>query len=606
MSTMGGMYVGVSGLQTSQNALNTTAHNLTNVNTEGYSRQQVLLTDLSYNKIGETKVNVNSIGIGTTVSSVRLVRDNFLDAAYREEKGRENFYLAQYEGIDEVQNYFGELESNTFNKNLQDLWSAIQEVQKESNSGVSRSALIATASTFIDKANEIQSQLVAYQTNLNGKIISQVGSINEKADKILALNKQIIAIEASGVESANDLRDQRDALIDELSGLIDIDVTENADHSVDVYAEGRCLVTLDRTYKMGTANSDTNSDFLIPMWKDDQTEVFSFFRVPNAEAGTDVGSLKGLLMTRGGYTPTYADIPVAPVKPVAADYANTADYNTAYAKYQVDIQQYEADTYTYNNTVEPYAVANIIATFDQLIHGMVTGINDILSPNKEITLSDGTKMTVLDEEKAGVGLGSGNDTIQGTELFTRNGVSRYTDRTVSVLQEDGTVATMTVKEYNKEDTYTTDPVTGDRMIDKTSLYTLGNLQVNQELLSNPSLLPINSKDGGEYQEITNELLQLWQSDFATLNPNTLINNTFTEYYATMIEDFANKGYTYNKIANTQNNTVNEINAQRQQVVGVSSDEELSNLIKFQHAYNASSRYITVVSEMLETIINKLG
>ncbi len=165
---------------------------------------------------------------------------------------------------------------------------------------------------------------------------------------------------------------------------------------------------------------------------------------------------------------------------------------------------------------------------------------------------------------------------------------------------------MTVKEYNKEDTYTTDPVTGDRMIDKTSLYTLGNLQVNQELLSNPSLLPINSKDGGEYQEITNELLQLWQSDFATLNPNTLINNTFTEYYATMIEDFANKGYTYNKIANTQNNTVNEINAQRQQVVGVSSDEELSNLIKFQHAYNASSRYITVVSEMLETIINKLG
>lgn len=125
-------------------------------------------------------------------------------------------------------------------------------------------------------------------------------------------------------------------------------------------------------------------------------------------------------------------------------------------------------------------------------------------------------------------------------------------------------------------------------------------------MKNPSLLPLTTVSGEEYQEIANQLLELWNKNFSTLDPNTLVMNNYNNYYSSMVGDFANKGYTYSSVANKQAGLVNEVNNQRQEVVGVSSDDELTNLIKYQHAYNASSRYITVVSEMIEHIIEKLG
>lgn len=580
MGIFGSMYIGVSGLQASQNALNATSHNLTNLNTTGYTRQQVMLTDLSYSKLSSSAVTANTVGIGTTVDTTRQVRDHFLDSAYRNENGRQSYYLAQYEAIAEVENYFGEMEGNSFRNCIQNLWSTIQEVNNESNSVVTRSDLIAQSNTFIKQANQIYKQLVTFQTNLNSEITTQVDRVNKIADDILTLNKEIITAEASKVESANDLRDQRNALIDELSTYVNIDVTENADSSVDVFVEGRCLVTLDRTYRLNTEKVEGNQNFLKPIWKDDQADLFKLNRVPSTAANTDVGSLKGIIMSRGNVTPTYNAIPV---KPAAADFATTAEYNVA-------MNQYDKDVADYNLNVEPYGVANIIATFDTLIHGIVTSINDILCPNKEITLQSGAVVTVLDEEKAGIGMGENNN-ISGTELFVRNSVSRYEEKTV--VLEDGTTAK--VKVFNEEDPS-----------DYYSLYTLGNMEINEDLLKNPSLLPINNQDGGENQEVTQELLKLWDDDFSTLNPNTSVMNNFEEYYAALVGDFANKGYTFNNIATSQETTKTQIDAQRQQVVGVSSDEELSNLIKFQHAYNASSRYVSVIDQMLEHLINKLG
>ena len=135
---------------------------------------------------------------------------------------------------------------------------------------------------------------------------------------------------------------------------------------------------------------------------------------------------------------------------------------------------------------------------------------------------------------------------------------------------------------------------------------MGQIALNEDLVKNPALLPLTNLIGEEYQQVANDLLDLWNQDFATLDPNTLVMNNFNNYYTTMVGDYANKGYTYTNIATKQAGLVNEVNNQRQEVVGVSSDDELTNLIKYQHGYNASSRYITVVSEMIQHIIEKLG
>lgn len=618
--TMGNFWVGTSGMQTGQYALNTTAHNLTNAGTAGYSRQQVLLTDVGYNKLGYSALAPKQTGLGTKMADVRLIRDRFVDAQYRKELGREQFYQTKYDVVAEVQNYFGELESSTFRDSMVGLWTSAQELQKESNSIVTRSAYIASALTFIQQANEIYNQLTTYQKKLDNEIMDQVDRINELANIIYELNEQIVKVEAAGIESANDFRDQRDAALDELSGLISISYYENSNGQVDVSAEGRTLVSMDRVYKMETKEVSDTCEYLIPVWAGDQEPVFNvhydpakdpritknatLVRPPSPELETDTGSLKGIIMSRGDWIPTYADIPVAPVapeRPSRSDFATNEEYQAALTQYAQDYEQYQADYEVYvkdkqyyNTFLEPYTVGNIIAQFDQLIHGIVTKINDILCPNKEITIQDenGNLKTikVLDEEKAGYGMGEEN-LVQGTELFNRRTVSRYTEQEVTL--EDGT--TMTVKVYNEEDTNSF-----------LSMYTLGNLEVNEELLKNPSLLPLSNLQNEELQDIADQLIKVWQDDFATLGPNSLVTNNFLGYYKELIADFSNKGKTYSGIAESQMQAVQEIENQRQSVVGVSTDEELSNLIKFQQGYNASSRYFTVVSEMVEHLINKLG
>ena len=605
--TMGNFWVGVSGLQSSQYALNATAHNITNAGSKGFSRQQVLLADLSYHNLGDTAVGRNQAGLGTSIADVRLIRDTFVDKAYRKELGREQFYQTKYDVVAEVQNYFGELEGSSFRSYMQNLWSSAQELQKESNSIVTRSSFIAQAVTFVEQANEIYDELTTYQKNLNKEIEDQVNRINELADIIYDLNHKITMVEASKIESANDYRDQRDAALDELSGIISISYRENADGQVDVYAEHRTLVSMSRVYKMDVKAVSDSCDYYMPIWKDDQEGVFNLHTVPNAEAKTDTGSLKGIIMSRGDWIANYTDIPVAPeapVRPVRSDYATDAEYanailqyNDDYNQYQTDYEQFVQDREYYNTYLEPYTVNNIIAQFDQLVHGIVTKMNDILCPNKEVTVlnADGTTRTiqVLDEETAGYGMGEENK-VQGKELIKRRTIERYTEQEVTILNQDGTTETKTVQVYNEE---------GDEDL---SLYTLGNLEVNDELIKNPSLLPLTNEQNEELQGVADRLIHRWEDDFGTLGPNSLVVNNYMGYYKEFVADFANKGYTYEGIAETQSQSVLELDNQRQTVVGVSTDEELSNLIKFQQGYNASSRYFTVVSEMVEHLISKLG
>ncbi len=560
--SMGRMYIGVTGLQSNQYAMNTTAHNLANLETDGYSRQQVLMTDTHYQKINLSSVQYSQTGTGTKYQLSRQMRDDLLDRSYRTEVGRQTYYQTMYENIYEVQDYFGELEGSTFQSNMEDMWTSLQELSKDTNNVTNRSAFIAYAGNFITKANEIYESLVAYQENMNFEIEEQVNKINSLAETIHKLNIEIVKVEGANIEKANDYKDQRNKALDDLSKIIDIDIHDNGNGTIDVFAENRVLLTSSTVFKMETKEVEQGSPLKKPVWKDDQTDVISTLQVPSAAIKTDIGSLKGLLMSRGYELPKYTDIPI-------------------------DGTQAEIDDYQLN--LEPYSVANIIAQFDTLVHGIVTEINHALCPNKEVTLDDGTTITILDEEEAGVGMGKGNQ-IPGTELFVRTGMERYTERQVVINGE-----TVTVQEYNAEDESNRD-----------SLYTVGYIKLNDKLIDNPSLLPFSTPDGGEAQDKVKKLLDLWDEPFTRITPDSLVPETFSSYYAAMIDDFADRAYTYNAIADSSSKAVFEYENARQQQLGVSSEEELTNLIKFQQAYNASSRYITVVSDMLEHIIERLG
>jgi flagellar hook-associated protein 1 FlgK len=229
-----------------------------------------------------------------------------------------------------------------------------------------------------------------------------------------------------------------------------------------------------------------------------------------------------------------------------------------------------------------------------LIHGIVTTINDILCPNVDVTLSDGTKLKVLSSD-APVGMDS--DSTQGEALFGRKSVDRYRKPTAAEISNSGGKITADSKIYIEENPN-----------NNYSLFTLGEIEINPEIAANKSKLPLSKNAGTKEYDIDTigKITTKWQEAFATISPDSLIRSNFNNYYTAMITEIGNRGDQYDEMCTNQANLAGSIDNQRQETSGVSSDEELTNLIKYQHAYNASSRYITTVSDMLEHIINSLG
>ena len=142
---MGTLYIASSGLRNSQNALNTTANNLANVDTEGYVRQQVLFSDKEYNTFGTAAVSKQQAGLGLDIGDVVHARDYFLDKAYRAESGRQAFYESCFTAVDEIQTYFQEMEGKTFQSALEDFKKAFQELAKDPSDSVRQNLVVQKA-----------------------------------------------------------------------------------------------------------------------------------------------------------------------------------------------------------------------------------------------------------------------------------------------------------------------------------------------------------------------------------------------------------------------------------------------------------------------------
>lgn len=591
MGLMGSLYTGVSGLQISQRGLNTTAHNLSNIETQGYVRQQTLQTDSFYTNIGSNRISYLQVGHGAAAAAVTQVRDTFLDKSYRQELGRQKFYEAQYECATEMEEILGETESVAFQDSIEDLWEAMQELCKEPDNIVTRSSFIQTAVSFIERAETVYTEIKEYQLNLNTNIQNTVDRINEIADEIKQLNGEIQKYEASGMEQANDYRDARNLLLDELGGLAQISYKEQANGVVTVMLENQMLVSEDLVYHMDTRLLDNDTGMIEPYWPSfGDIPVFNFNPLPSSEANTDLGSLKGLLLVRGDKVGKHTDIPVEPDK---ADYTDESgyfykdDYEEAYREYEKQVE-------VFNREIEGSAIVTVQAEFDQLIHGIVTTINDLLCPNKEVTTADGEKILIFDAENAPVGMDE--DFTPGEALFNRKSMARY-EKTTAVIEVNGIFQEVEVWKYNEEDAS-----------NNYSLFTLGEIEVNENIMKDPSLIPLSSNDKtGDYSvKICEELLTKWQEPFSKLNPNEYKAHNFNEYYTEMIGALATRGEKFRNIYQGQETLVNSVENQRLSVTAVSSEEELTNMIRYQQAYNASARYISVVSQMLEHLLNSLG
>lgn len=547
MPLFGSLYIGASGLQTSQNAMNTTAHNMTNVDTKGYTRQQILLNTRTYQtlSVNASAVAYQQYGLGVYYAQTRQVRDMFLDKTYRKESGRSAFYEANVKVIDEMEDLFGEFQGVEFSNSLENLWKTIQDLDLDPCDMTNQNLLVSRCNEFLTRASLVYTGLCDMQDNLNTQIKQSVDKLNNYGKELVQINQQIMKAEAGDVENANDLRDRRNYILDEMGKIGKISYEEDIYGAVTVKFEGVDFVRTESISEIAVY-ADPDTGFYTPYWPQladynttpwgekipilDSVTVFDTTQEIRSSLNTDIGSLRALMYARGDKRATYQDV----------------------AKENIE---------AYNRDISQSLIMNVQAEFDQLVNKVVTAINDVLRQAAE-SEPDTDYMKVTDENGNVLTDALGNPiALQMFELISD------------------------------------DPEKG---------FTIGNMIVNEDLKREPGTLSFRLKDGSEDKATTARLKAAFSEETHTLNPNLETKVSLIGYYGNLIDQLSITGEANKEIADLQEEVVNETFSAREMIVGVSDSEEMEFMIKFQNAFNASSRYVNVINEMIEHILNTLG
>jgi len=245
LSTFMGLETSLRGLLAQQQALDTTSHNIANASTTGYSRQvAVFQASPAYTMPGVTTAPAGpgQIGTGVDVAGYQRIRDAFLDVQYRAQSMLQGQAQANQDGLQQVQLAFNEPTDSGISSLLSNYWGAWQNLSNNPEDMGTRQALAQSAASLADGFQSLSSQLTTLQSQTAQNVTDQINQVNNLGTQIAQLNLTISKITATG-NSPNDLLDQRDLLVDQLSALGNVAVTNGVNGSVDISFGGASLVT---------------------------------------------------------------------------------------------------------------------------------------------------------------------------------------------------------------------------------------------------------------------------------------------------------------------------------------------------------------------------
>lgn len=512
-----------------QYALQTTGHNVANANTPGYSRQVVnMAAARPIEAPGFTKSTLlGQYGMGVEITSVRRVRETFLDDQFR----NENKYLGEWQvkqdTLDKLEAIFNEPSDTGIRHVIEKFWNAWQNVSNEKGSMEARAALIEQTLAMTDAFNHASRQISDLEADITQNISIKATEITTYLNQIATLNDDIRRIEGFG-DYANDLRDQRDLLVDRLSKIINVSVTEMP-NGYTITMGGTELVVgpdvqvqvdaafLEGAYTAGELNSG---------------EVFGMFHSLDHYVRDYRAQLDSMVraLVEGEFTVT---LPAGTVIPDGVEIGGV----------------------TYSD-----AAGNRELTSDLTV--TVKGINGLHQLG--YTYGDPDPVT--------------GRVPNGLPFFTIK--SGYTDLTAESITLNPDIASDPKQVASSGRVYR-DANGDERVVEGNSTIALliagaRNQGIDFSAVASPDAVPILSR------------------------------GTFDEFFRSVISRLGVEAQEAQRQAANQDILVTQVDSRRQSVSGVSLDEEMTNMIRFQHAYNAAARTLTTVDELLDRLINGTG
>ena len=570
-----GLDIGVTALRAAQQQLDTAAHNIANADTPGYSRQVVSLVEAPpYTYPGFERSGLpGQIGSGVSVAAITRVRDNFLDTQVQQQTSIQGEWDARDQQLAKVEAIFPEPSDSGLGSSISKYYSAWQDVASNPSSTAARSALTEQASSLAMDINSAATQVGLVATGIDTQVSQQVTTINDLASQIANLNGQIQRVTISG-SNPNDLLDQREQLLEKLNTIVPTTQLTQSDGTVTVLVGGTDLVSNVTARKMVAQMN--GSGHITPLWSDGSAVSLS------------TGQMKALLDVR--------DTDVAGYQAQLNQLAQgIADSTNALHERGVDANGNAGQAmFTYNaaDAAATLAINPAVAANPQLI----AAASSASSPGDGSVAGQIADLQNAQSYSAGV---AGTDIVGVMDLATNT-----TARLMTVATDTAKAQTYTFSS-TAPGTLTLTGADGSHQTINVTDMTAGTTQVlNFDQLGIKLTVSAEASPKAAADLVT---------DFTTPGRTTVVaasmyspSQTTTEFYAGLVGNIGAAASQSTEMSQNQQLVVTQLTTQVQEKSGVSLDEEATNMLQFQHAYQAAARVITTMDQMLDTLINNTG
>ncbi len=546
------------GLLSQQLAIEVTGQNIANVQTEGYSRQEV-----KFEATTPRSFSLGQLGTGVRVAGIERSHDEFLFSQILSEGDTLGRFQVRKDVFDQLEILLSENNGQSLNLTLSSFFSAIQDVSGNPTGLPERSSMLAEAQNLASVFNNLGESLFQIQRNLDATISVEVAKINSLTEEIAALNQAIHANEPTTF-SANDLRDKRDQKIKELSELIDLNFVDEQDGQISITLnDGTPLVLQSTAFTLDTSINGNNKSFL------DIVVLDGAGNSTNITSSITGGTLKGYLDMRDTEVEDLRD----KLDRLAAGFVQ--EFN------KIHQQGFGIDGSTGNNF------------FSALTTTVLINTNNTGSATLTATNGDPSNISV---DKYEITI-TGSNSFSLTNLTTGASSGTFTFTSGSTFNLANGFAV----------TISGTPAVGDKFKLSVSESASRNFSVASGVLSNSSKISAglnSSTDGANALELV-ELQFKLVFDSITLDSAGSGTFTFDEFYSSIVSTVGIESFSSQSTFFQQEAILLQLNIRRESILSVSIDEELINMIKFQQAYNAAARLIGVVDELLDTVISQV-
>lgn len=620
-SSFAGIEIGKRSLMAHSTQISTAGHNISNADTEGYSRQRVNVRafDPLYRPDLERAQVAGQIGQGTDVESITRVRDELLDSRIVGQTNVESYWATREKYYAMIESVYNEPEEISVRGNMDKFWQGWQELSVYPDSDAARQAVVTRGQTLTDSIRQQFRGLSEIGKQIDGDIEATVRQVNDISSQIAAVNGEIVRSRAMG-DNPNDLMDRRDLLVEKLANLINVTVDRKDPDEFMVHTDGQVIVQGSLARQIKSVPQIDNNGYGKLVWTDTGIDaqfhggtLGALIELRDKDIRSEVQSLNTMALNFADLVNDVHRNAVGKNNVTGLDFFVQHDFvENTNGNYDRNGDGVEDSSYVFRmtgkNALRPQEQIGLEGTMT--FNGASGNVNvsyyasdTVADVVNRINDSNAEVKAYLDRNSNLVLKATSSASMENPDFVIRHveDSGMFLTGYSGILAQSGEGGAY---DFNRADAVTS--LDGAQFAVSPVMSPADYMEVNPAVTGDVRSVAaafantIGDADTGDARAAV-EIA-------AMRNTKVMIGTgrTFDDYFAESVTNVGLKGEQAQNQLASQNKIMDDLRSLRDSISGVNIDEELADIIKFQHGYNAAAKFVTVQDELLDTLINRLG